>query len=173
MSKNLEEKQKKVKEFAESLKGVQTLVVTEYKGLNVAEVTELRRKLRQNKVNYCVVKNTLAKLSFDALGYKDLNPFLQNPVALAYTSTDPVSCAKVLVDFRKEHESLKLKAGWLNQKMMNLKEIEALAKLPSREVLLAKLACSLQGPLAGLARVLNGPPTKLVQVLDAIAKKKK
>jgi|SRR5581483_4320656 len=169
---NKQEKDETLKELKNSLQGATSVVVTDYKGLKVSEVTELRRRLTQKQVHFRVVKNTLAKLGFQETGLKELVPHLKESTAIAYTDGDAVACAKILVDFNKSHENLKLKGGWLTGKIISKEEVKELAMLPGREVLLARVAGGVQAPIAGFVRVLAGPLTKLVRALEEVRKKK-
>ena len=169
---NKQEKIDAARSLSDSLKGVTTVVVTDYKGLNVKSVTDLRRRLTQKKVHFKVVKNTLARRSFQEMGLKDLLPYLKESSAIAFTDSDAVSCAKILVEFSKDNDKLKLKAGWLTGKLIPVEGIKALADLPSREVLLAQVAYGMQSPIAGFVRVLAGPLGQLVRVVEAVRKKK-
>lgn len=157
-----------IKEKLESSKGV---VVTDYRGLNVANVTELRKKLRDAGVEYKVVKNTLTKIAAQQLGLEGLDPFLEGPTAIAFGMEDAVAPAKVIAEFSKDHKELEIKAGVLEGKVIGVNEIKALAELPSREVLLAKLLGGMQSPLYGMANVLQGNLRNLVYVLDAVRQK--
>ena len=170
----MEKKEKKelVIELKNSFKDLQTLIITDYKGLKVSEMTDLRTKLSKKQASFRVIKNSLAKLTFKDGSFNELLPYLKETTGVAYTSNDAVACAKTLVDFHKEHENLKFKAGWLNGKVLDSKAIEALAKLPNREVLLSMLVGNLQGPISGFVRVLAGSLIQLVRVLDGINKKK-
>lgn len=157
-----------IKEKLENAKGV---VITDYRGLNVANVTELRKKLREAGVEYKVVKNTLTKIAAQQLGLEGLNPYLEGPTAIAFGQEDAVAPAKVISEFSKDHNELEIKAGILEGKVIGVSEIKALADLPSREVLLAKLLGGMQSPLYGMANVLQGNLRNLVYVLDAVRQK--
>jgi large subunit ribosomal protein L10 len=168
----IELKQPVVQEIKGKLEASKGVVLTDYRGLNVAEVTELRTKLREVGVEYKVVKNTLARIAANEIGIEGLDGYLEGPTAIAYGIEDAVAPAKVLSEFAKAHKNLEIKAGILEGKVIDLNGVKALADLPSREVLLAKLVGSMQSPLYGMANVLQGNLRNLVYVLDAVRKTK-
>ena len=161
-----------VEEIAEKLSKSQLAVLTDYRGLNVKDITELRKKLREAGVEYKVVKNTLTTLAARKLELTDLEPHLVEPTAVAFGYDDPVAPAKILSDFAQEHKELELKVGVLEGKVIDAEALNDLAKLPNREVLLAMLLGAMQGPIGGFARVLAGPITGFVRVLDQIREQK-
>lgn len=166
-----EEKQLVVKELSERLKLSKGTVLTDYRGLNVEKVTDLRNKLRAANVEYRVVKNTLLKLAADEAGIKGLEPYLEGPTALAL-SPDPVASAKVLAEWIKVNKMLEVKGGIVEGKVIDQKGVSGLADLPSREVLLAMVVGTINAPISGLVNVLHGPLRKLVYAIDAVAKQK-
>src|SRR5208283_3485576 len=126
------EKIKEVESMTEKLKSAKSAYITEYRGLTVAEITELRNKLRDAGSEYKVVKNRLTKIALEQTGLSAFKDHFQGPVAMAITQTDPVKPAKTLVDFAKTHDKLKIKAGFLDKSALSLDQIRALASLPSR-----------------------------------------
>lgn len=156
---NRQQKEQAVAELREHLEDVAVIVVTDYCGLDVASVVDLRRKLRAASVDYKVVKNTLAKLAIEGTDKEFLSEHLQGPVALAWSSNDPVAPAKVLSEFMKSHDKLEIKAGYLTGKQLDLAGIKALAELPSMDELRAKFLS-----------VLNGPAQKLVTITTQVPK---
>lgn len=166
------EKEKKVGEIKEKLKNANAAILTDFRGLNVAEVTELRRQLREAGVDYKVVKNTLTRIAAKEVGLEDLLEYLEGPTAIAFSKDDPVAPAKILTKFAKDHDNLKLKAGILQGKVVGLEQVKSLAELPSREELLAQVARAMQGPIVGLVNVLSGPIRNMVYALEAVRKKK-
>jgi large subunit ribosomal protein L10 len=166
------EKETLVQELTEKIKNNQGIVVTEYQGLTVAEISELRAKLRPLKCEYKVVKNTLSKRALKSAGLEDFAVQFEGPTAIAIENGDPVNTAKVLIDFSKEHAKLKLKAGMLGNKVLTEKDIKALAALPSKEVLIGNLLRALQSPMSGLVNVLQGNIRNVVYVLEAVRKQK-
>ncbi len=166
------EKEAIVAELKEKLEQSKAAILTEYRGLNVAAMTELRRLMREQGLEYRVVKNTLTRFAAQELGLDDLEPYLEGPTAIAFSFEDPVAPAKVIMDFAKEHKQLEVKAGLLRGKVIQPEGVKELADLPPREVLLAQVLGGLQAPIAGLVGVLNGAPRNLVYVLEAIRKQK-
>lgn len=148
------------------------VLLTDYQGLTVAEISELRSKLRSLKCEYKVIKNTLSKIALEKMGLNDFAKNFEGPTAVAFEKGDPVSAAKVIVDFTKEHAKLKIKAGMLGEKLLSIDDIKSLASLPSREVLLARLLGSMQSSVSGFVNVLAGVPRKFVYGLEAIRKQK-
>lgn len=162
-----------VEELTQKLSQSQLAVLTDYRGLNVKDITELRRQLREAGIEYQVVKNTLTTLAAKNLELEELEPYLVGPTAIAFgTEDDPVSPAKILSEFAENHKHLELKAGVLDGKIIDVDELGDLAKLPSQEVLLAMLLSAMQGPIGGFARVLAGPITGFARVLDQIRQQK-
>lgn len=151
----LQQKQQAVAELAEKFKTAASGVFVDYCGLSVAEDTELRNKLREAGVEYSVVKNTLTKRAANEAGFADFDEILNGPTALALSFDDVVAPAKVLADFAKDHEVMSVKAGFMDGKAMSLEEIDALAKIPSKDTLYAMLAGGLNATIAGLARAIN------------------
>ncbi len=167
MSLNLEEKKAVVAEVAEQFKAAQAAVLAEYRGLTVAQMTELRKKARQSQVYLRVVKNTLAERAVQGSTFEVLRDKFSGPLALAI-SKDPVAVAKLLSEFAKDNDKLQIRVGAMSGKLMSLEQVQALAKLPSREQLLATLAGTLQAPIVKLARTLNEVPSKFVRALAAV-----
>ena len=167
MSLNIEQKKAVVAEVAEQLQGAEAAILTEYRGLSVAQMTELRGKARQSQIYLRVVKNTLTRRAIEGSKYECLRDQLSGPLALA-VAKDPVAVAKLLADFAKDNEMLKVRAGAMGGKLMSLEQVEALAKLPSREQLLATLVGTLQAPITKLVRPLNEVPAKFVRTLAAV-----
>lgn len=166
----LEAKKAQVAELIEVLNGATTGVLVDYRGLTVEEDTKLRNDLRAAGVKYFVVKNTLLRLAANQTGLEDLDSILHGPTALA-VSDDAVAPAKVLADFAKENETLEIKSGFMDGKVLSLDEIKTLAKTPSKETLIAKIMGSLNSPISGLARLLSTIAEGGVEIADLIAKK--
>lgn len=167
MSLNLEQKKAVVSEVSDAISGAQAAVLAEYRGLTVAQMTELRKQAREAGVFFRVVKNTLARRAVDGSDFACLQDQLVGPLAFA-ASVDPVAVAKVLNQFAKDNDKLVIKAGAMGGKVISLAEVQALAKLPSREELLATLARTMQAPIATFVRTLNEVPTKFVRGLAAV-----
>lgn len=164
------QKEQLVKELSEKMRNNTGVIVTQYQGMTVAELSELRAKLRTHKCEYTVVKNTLGSIALKNAGLESFAQYFEGPTAVAIENGDPVSSAKVILDFAKEHTKLHIKAGLLGGKVLLAGDIKALAALPSREVLLAKMLGAMQSPIAGLAHVLQGTIRNFVYVLAAIEK---
>ena len=130
------------------------IVLADYRGLTVAEDTELRAALRKGEIGYKVAKNTLIKRAANNLEINDLDSFLEGPTALAFAK-DPIAVAKTLVEFAEKHKALEIKAGLLDGKFIDAAVITSLAKLPSREVLLGKMLGSMQSSLYSFVRVID------------------
>jgi large subunit ribosomal protein L10 len=168
----LDEKKKIVEELHERLTKSKVVIVTDYKGLNVETMTELRRKLREEQIDYQVVKNTLLIRAAKETGVALIQDQLKGPSAIALSFDDPVAPAKVLMEFAKKNEKLEIKAGVMEDQVLDLASIKALAALPSREALLSQLLSAMVGVPTGLVRALNGIPQKLMYALQAIQDQK-
>ena len=166
MGLSLEQKQATVSEAQAKLQGAQTVIVAEYRGLNVERVTQLRSKARKSGVYLRVLKNTLARRAVQGTPFEKLSEKMVGPLMYGI-SQDPVAGAKVLSEFAKENELFVIKAGAMPDSVMSAKDIKALAQLPSREELLATLLGTLQAPMTKLVRTLNEVPGKLVRTLAA------
>lgn len=168
----LEQKKQIVAELNERFKRSAVVIVADYKGLNVSTINDLRRKLRQENIEFQVVKNTLllrAAEDTDALLLKD---HFKGPSAVAMSYEDPVSPAKVLTQFAKDNDKLQLKAGVLAGKLLDPDAIKALSALPSREVLLGKLLATMNAVPTSFVRVLAEIPRQLLNVLNAVKDRK-
>lgn len=165
------DKEAVVSELYDKLSRSQSVILADYRGLNVAEVTELRKKLREAGVELKVAKNTLTRLAAAKANIEGLNPYLEGPTALAFGYEDPVAPAKILSTFAKDHKNLELKAGLLEGKVIDLEKVKSLADLPSREALLGQLLGLIQAPVRNLVNVLSAPIRNTVYVLEAIRKK--
>jgi large subunit ribosomal protein L10 len=151
----------------------QAWILTDYRGLSVAELTELRKKLRAVNAEFRVVKNTLFKLAAEGvLPVSDLEAHLAGPTAIGFAKGDPVGAAKVLVDYAKDHKAITVKAGVLSGKIYDPKQVEALSKTPPKEVLIAQMMGSLNAPITGLVGTLNGILSNFVFTVQAIADQK-
>lgn len=156
----LQEKQAMVANLSDRLSNSVAGVVVSYKGITVEDDTQLRRKMREAGVQYSVVKNTLLRRAAESNGLSELDPVLEGTTALATSENDHVAAAKILYEYAKGHENFTLKGGYLDGKVLSMDELNELAQIPSKEVLLAKVVGG-----------LNATICKLVYVLDAIAKK--
>jgi large subunit ribosomal protein L10 len=155
MSKVLEKKQQVVAEVKEKLSSSVSTVVTDYRGLTVAEVTELRKQLREAGVEYQVLKNTLVRRATAETGLTDMDEFLTGPTAIAFSKEDVVAPAKVLHNFSKEHKNLEIKGGIIEGAVVGPEKVKEIAALPSREGLLSMLLSVLQAPMRNFAYVVK------------------
>lgn len=165
----LQEKQAIVDELSAKLRGANAFYLTDFTGLNVKSITDLRRRLRNAGVEYLVVKNTLAERALEGADFPDIAEFFKGPTALVIGQDDPVAPAKVLADFAKEHDNKPaVKAGIVERKAVSAAQIDVLAKLPPREQLLAELAGALEAPMAELAYVMQAKLYEMAGLLDAL-----
>jgi len=169
---NKQSKEALVAEFAEKLKVTKAAFLADYRGLNVEQANALRRKLQAVGVEYRVVKNTLLRLAAKDTGAACLDEHLAGPTAIALVTEDPVAPAKALVEFAKQYNVFELKAGMLDGKLITAGDIKALAELPSREQLIAKMLGSMSAPATNFVGVLAAVPRSFVQVLAAIKDQK-
>ena len=151
----VELKQPIVQEISEMINGAQSVVVVDYRGLTVAEDTQLRKQLREAGVSYKVYKNTLVNRAVEGTEFESLRDSLEGPNAFAVSTEDATAPARVLAEFAKKAPNLEIKAGVVEGTFYDAEGMEAIASVPSREVLLSKLLGSIQSPITNLARVLN------------------
>jgi large subunit ribosomal protein L10 len=164
---NLEQKQAVVAEVAKEVAGAQAIVMVENRGMKVADMTKLRAKARASGVFFRVVKNTLVRRAVEKTPFATLADKMVGPLAYGM-GPDPVAVAKVLNDFAKGHEKFVIAGGAMPGQVMSAKEIAALAALPSRNELIAKLLGTMQAPITKLVRTLNDVPSKFVRALAAV-----
>ncbi|WP_155593044.1 50S ribosomal protein L10 [Lysinibacillus cavernae] len=151
MSKAIENKQVQVQEITEKFQSASSVVVVDYRGLNVAQVTELRKQLREAGVEFKVYKNTLTRRAAEAAGLEGINDVLVGPNAIAFSTEDVVAPAKIINEFAKKNEALEIKAGIIEGTISSVEDVKALAELPSREGLLSMLLSVLQAPVRNFA----------------------
>jgi large subunit ribosomal protein L10 len=166
------QKQESVTALAAKLKRSPTVYVTDFTGLNVARITDLRRRLRAAGVEYVVVKNTLALRALSEAQVTGLDAHLAGPTALVLAGVDPVAAAKVLADFAREHEKPAIKIGLVDGKSVTPEQVKRLAMLPSRQELLAQLGGALQAPMANFVGALSGLLMMMVGALEALKTKR-
>ena len=171
MSLNLEQKQAVVAEVSAELAKAQAVVLAEYRSVPVKEMTELRRKARGSGVYLRVLKNTLARRAVADTPFKGLTDKMVGPLAYGISS-DPVAVAKVLQEFAREHEKFVIKAGAMPNVLMSARDVADLARMPSRQELLAKLVATMQAPIAKFVRTLNEVPGKFARTLAAVRDQK-
>ncbi|HTQ78262.1 MAG TPA: 50S ribosomal protein L10 [Burkholderiales bacterium] len=167
MSLSLEQKQAVVSEIAAQLGKAQAVIVAEYRGLDVGAVSDLRSKARKSGLYLRVLKNTLARRAVKGTPFEPLSGQMAGPLIYGIAQ-DPVAGAKVLAAFAKDHEAFVIRGGAMPNALMSVSDVKALAQLPSREELLARLLGTLQAPMAKLVRTLNEVPAKFVRTLAAV-----
>jgi large subunit ribosomal protein L10 len=171
LSLNLEEKKAVVAEVSAQLASAQTIVVAEYRGMEVGDMTKLRAKAREAGVFLRVLKNTLVRRAVAETPFAGLSDQLVGPLAYGISS-DPVAAAKVLHEFAKGNDKFVIKAGAMANFVMSSKDVANLATMPSRDELLSKLMGTMQAPIATFVRTLNEVPTKFVRGLAAVRDQK-
>jgi large subunit ribosomal protein L10 len=167
---NKEEKQQTVESLGEQFRSIDSAFLINYRGLKVVDATELRRKIREIDGCYVVVKNTLALLAAKQTKLEQLEPFFEGPTAVAYHRKDVVGLAKLLTEVSKSNPNIAFKAALVEGKVVPVSEIQTIASMPSREVLLGKLVFILKAPLQRLATVLKAPVRNLALVLKQVQK---
>ncbi len=161
-----------VAELRELVGQTKAAIIADYRGLSVADLTDLRKKLRATDTEFRIVKNTLFKRAADGLMPVDLmEEYLKGPTAIGFSKSDPVGAAKVMIDYVRDHKAMSLKAGVLDGRILDPSQIEALSKIPPRNVLIAQMLGSLNSPIAGFVGTLNGIISNFVFTLQAIADK--
>lgn len=165
----------KVAEIQKRLSGAKSIILVDYKGINIQQVNELRNRFRGEGVDYFVAKNTFIKIALNNLGQTGLDSHLEGPTAVAVGINDEIAPARVLAKFKKEVMDDKpfpsFKAGLVEDSVFLPEQLKSLAELPSREQLIAKLLSCLNAPMSGLVGALSGIMRQFVGVVDAIAKK--
>jgi len=160
-----------VAELARKLRDYPCVILTTYNGINVADMTELRKRLREAGVQLKVAKNTLARIAAKQAGLESLLPLIEGSTSYVFTD-DAVTACRILKEFSEEHPQLTFKGGVIDGKPVEAGVVKSIAGLPPREVLLGMLASALAAPISGLASALMGIPRSLVNVLDAVRRQK-
>ena len=168
----LEEKKQITENLHEKFLRSKVVIATDYKGLNVEAISDLRKKLREFKIEYRVVKNTLLERASEDTEAALIKDKFKGPTAIALSYKDPVAPAKILMKFAETNKNLIIKAGVLNGKVLDFNSIKALSTMPSREVLLGQLLSAMNGVPASFVRTLGGVPKKFLYVLQAIKNQK-
>jgi large subunit ribosomal protein L10 len=171
LSLNLEEKKAVVAEVSEKVAAAQSIILAEYRGMEVGEMTQLRAQARKSGVYLRVLKNTLVRRAVDGTPFSGLATQMVGPLVFGI-SADPVAAAKVLSDFAKTNDKFVIKGGAMPNHVMDAKGVQALASMPSREELLSKLLGTMQAPVAKFVRTLNEVPTSFVRGLAAVRDQK-
>ncbi len=165
---NRREKERVVSELHEKLQNIRAVIFTDYRGLNVEEITRLRRQLQEASVEYRVVKNTLMRIASKETSLEGLQDLLVGPTAMAVSNDDPLAPARILSEFSKETPMLEIRGGLIEGRVVGPREIEGMAKLPGREVLLGNLLRLLVGGQFRLVYALSDHIRRLIRVLEAI-----
>ncbi len=165
-------KEATIAELRERLAGAKNLIITDYTGLSVGEITRLRGELRKDGNAYAVVKNTLFRIAAGEEIGSALDAFLTGPTGIVFAGSDPVSPAKALKTFGDTVKAIVVKAAFIDGRIVDAKHVAVLASLPSKEELLARLVGSLASPMRGLVTVLSGNQSGLVRVLNAVRERK-
>jgi large subunit ribosomal protein L10 len=166
---NRKEKEEVISDLSERIKGFRAAVLTNYRGLNVAQLDRLRQRLREEKISYHVVKNTLMKLASKGTDLEKLDHYFEGPTAIAISYGDPVLLSKILSEFIKTQPSLEIRVGLIQGKVASPDEVKALATLPSREVLFGQILGGIQGPASQLGALLYNAIQQVLGVLQARA----
>jgi large subunit ribosomal protein L10 len=157
-----------IEQLRETFDGATAIFLADFTGLNVEKITDLRRKCRKDGVELTVIKNTLAIKACRALELEQLEPHFHGPTAMAVSTDDPTSPARVLIDFRKEHERPQVKLGFVDGRILTAAEVEALAKLPTRDQLISQVMQLAQAPASNFVGALKDVMSKVVRTVDAV-----
>ena len=168
----IDEKKRIVEDIRKRFLESKVVILTDYKGLDVEKINELRKKLKESGVEYKVVKNTLLVRASEETDVSLIKDSFNGPSAIALSCDDPVAPAKILAEFANDHEALEIKVGIMNGKILDFSAIKKLSVLPSREVLLGSLLSVMIGVPSAFARALNDMPKRLLNVLQAIKEQK-
>ena len=167
-----QEKDELLQLLKEKMSSAQIVILADYKGINVDEITKLRRRMRETGNEFRIAKNTIIKIAAKELNLEGADPYLQGPTSLAIGPEDPAAPAKVIYDFIKEFKKMEVKAAFLEGQLIDAEQVKALANLPSREVLLGKVLGGMQSPMYGFAGSLQGLLRNFVYVLDSVREQK-
>jgi len=166
------EKEKIVTELTENISAAKSILLTDFAGLNVEEISALRNQLRESSVQYKVVKNTLTRIAVERLGISQITNYLDGPTAIAIGTADPFAPIKIISEFIKKNNKSAIKAFYFDGQLYKGAEVDELAKLPGKEVLLAKLVGTIGAPLSNFVFVLKNVLQQLVTVVNEIKEKK-
>jgi large subunit ribosomal protein L10 len=166
------EKEAVIAEVAQLLTERENVFVSDYRGLTMAQLTELRAKLRESGASFRVVKNTLGGIAAERAGRVELSPLLSGPTAVTFCGDDLVGAAKALADFAKTHPQLAVRGGLLEMNLIDAESVKALASLPPRDALIAQVVGTMAAPMTGLVTVLQGTVSAFVRALNQVAQQK-
>ncbi len=166
------QKEQLVSEIKDRFADSSAVIMADYRGLSVKAMQELRNKLREVDAEMTIYKNSLTEIAMRELAMPDMTEYLAGPTGFVFISGDPVGPAKALTAFAKDHQQLELKGGLVENQVVDAAGIKAIATLPSREELIAKLLGTMVNPLVGFARVLNGPTEAFARTVQAVADQK-
>jgi large subunit ribosomal protein L10 len=166
------QKEQLVEEIKDRFAGSQAVLLADYRGLSVKELQQLRVKLREAGAELTVYKNSLTEIAMRELALPSMTDYLAGPTAFIFSTDDPVAPAKALTAFAKEHKALELKGGLVENQVVDSEAVKAIAMLPSRDELIAKLLGTMINPIVGFARVLNGPVEAFARTVAAVADQK-
>ena len=165
-------KNEKIEYFKKQFEQAKVAIVTDYRGLSVDEITQLRRALQKENSDFTVTKNTLCKIASKGTNFEAIESLMQGPNAIAFGFGDEVSAAKVVAKFIKENKKGEIIGGVMEGNLLNANEAKKLANMPSREELYAKMLGSINSPASGIVYSVNGVMSALVRAIDAVAKQK-
>ena len=166
------EKVAEVEAIAQRIQSAQSMVLADFTGLSVLQMTEFRRNCRAQAVECRVVKNRLARIAADNADMAIMKDHFNGPTAIMFGPESQVDPAKIVVDFAKDNEAMEIKGGFLDGEYLDMNQVVALSKVPSKDELIAKMMGSINSPLTGLAMVMNGVMSGLARAIDAVAKQK-
>lgn len=165
---NTKEKAKVVEELNDKFKKIKSAVFADFTGLDVAQVTELRKRLRDSSTEFRVVKNSLALRASKGTGLEELSEYFSGPTSIAFSFEDELVPAKVIIDYIKDQPQIKIKGGFIEGKKIESSKLEELAKLPSKEIMISMLLASFQSPLVSLVGTLEGVLRNFIYTLEGI-----
>lgn len=166
------EKEAVIAEVAELLEGTETVFVSDYRGLTVAQLSELRGTLRQSGARFRIVKNTLGALAAERAGRETFKALLSGPTAVTFCGDDPVAAAKAIADYARTHPQVEMRGGLMADALLDAEQLRALASLPPRDTLVAQVVGTLAAPMTGLVTVLQGTISGFVRALGQVAEQK-
>jgi large subunit ribosomal protein L10 len=167
-----QEKMTEIEELVREWTGAQSVVLADFGGMDVAAISELRRRCRAEKVRFRVAKNTLSKRALEQVGMGELGPMLEGPTGVAVSFGDEMAAVRVITAFAKEKEKPRVKGGVVQGKLYTLEEIKVLASLPPRNELLSQLLMTFEAPISGVVGILNRLTSDLISILDQLAERK-